>query len=117
MSVIGEPGGVSENRVGEAAMSREQTLRRLNTLASEIRARGAKSLFLFGSTSRDEATANSDVDLFIDYDPSAHFNAFDLLDLKSLIERKLGSPVDLTTRDGLHPRLREKIEREAIRIF
>lgn len=89
----------------------------MSSCAAEIRARGAKSLFLYGSTSRDAATAASDLDLFIDYDPDSHFNAFDLIDIKSMIERRLGSPVDLTTRDGLHPKLREKIERDAIQVF
>jgi predicted nucleotidyltransferase len=98
-------------------MKRERALRELGSFAAEIRAHGAKALFLFGSTSRDSATADSDVDLFIDYDPDVRFNAFDLLDIKSLIERRLGAPVDLTTRDGLHPQLRKKIERDAIQVF
>lgn len=98
-------------------MNRDHAINELSSLAGEIRARGAKSLFLYGSTSRDTATATSDVDLFIDYDPESHFSAFDLIDIKSTIEKRLGSPVDLTTRDSLHPRLRERIEREAIRVF
>ena len=98
-------------------MNRERAFGELSSHAAEIRGHGAKALNLFGSTSRDAATAASDVDLFIDYDPGVRFNAFDLLDIKSLIERRLGAPVDLTTRNGLHPRLREKIERHAIQVF
>ena len=45
------------------------------------------------------------------------FNAFDLIDVKTIPEKRLDTRVDLTTRDGLHPRLREQIEREAIRVF
>jgi hypothetical protein len=33
------------------------------------------------------------------------FNAFDLIDVKTLLERRLDAHVELTTRDGLHPRL------------
>ncbi|MBV9908036.1 MAG: nucleotidyltransferase domain-containing protein [Hyphomicrobiales bacterium] len=98
-------------------MNRDRAINELSSLAGEIRARGAKSLFLYGSTSRDTATGTSDVDLFIDYDPDSHFSAFDLIDIKTTIEERLGSSVDLTTRDGLHPQLRDKIEREAIRVF
>ena len=98
-------------------VTRDDAIRELGSCEAEIRAHGAKSLYLFGSTSRDESTAMSDVDLFIDYDLDAHFNAFDLVEIKDLIERRLHRSVDLTTRDGLHPRLRQKIEREAIQVF
>ena len=63
------------------------------------------------------ARDDSDVDIFIETEQADRFNAFDLIDVKSLLERRLDAHVDLTTRDGLHPRLREQIEREAIRVF
>jgi predicted nucleotidyltransferase len=34
-----------------------------------------------------------------------------------MLEEKLGVPVDLTTRKGLHPLLRKQIEAEATRVF
>ena len=85
--------------------------------ASEIRTHGVQALYLFGSTARDTALEGSDVDIFIEPDPAARFNAFDLIDVKAILEKRLAAHVDLTTRDGLHPRLREQIEREAIRVF
>jgi len=78
---------------------------------------GATALYLYGSTSRDEATPASDLDLFVDYDPASRFNAFDLVGIKLMLEDQLHIPVDLTTRDGLHPRLRARIEQSATRIF
>jgi uncharacterized protein len=63
------------------------------------------------------ARDNSDVDIFIEAEQADRFNAFDLIDIKTLLERRLDAHVDLTTRDGLHPRLKEQIEREAIRVF
>ncbi len=98
-------------------MDRTEAVAALSLQAGPIRAMGATSLFLFGSTARNEATATSDLDLFMDYDPASRFNAFDLLGIKHLIEDRLGASVDLTTRDALHPRLRSSIERSAIRIF
>jgi uncharacterized protein len=89
----------------------------LTGCASEVRARGVRALYLFGSTARDAARDGSDVDIFIEADPGARFNAFDLIDVKTILERRLAAHVDLTTRDGLHPRLRDRIEREAIRVF
>lgn len=78
---------------------------------------GATGLYLFGSTARDTARANSDLDLFIDYDQESRFNAFDLIGIKLLLETELSMPVDITTRDGLHPVLKSEIEESAIRVF
>lgn len=78
---------------------------------------GAISLYLYGSTARDEAGSSSDMDLYLDYDPSSRFNALDLVGIKQFLEDRLGLAVDVTTRDGLHPRLRADIEKSAIHIF
>lgn len=78
---------------------------------------GATSLYLFGSVAADQANDRSDVDLFIDYDPARRFNAFDLVGIKRYLEGELGVEVDVTTRDGLHPMLRDAIEQTAIRVF
>jgi uncharacterized protein len=72
---------------------------------------------LFGSTARDEANADSDIDLFIDYDRDSKFNLLDLVDMKLLLEAELRMTVDITTRDSLHPLLKGDIERSAVRVF
>jgi len=73
--------------------------------------------YLFGSTARNEANADSDIDLFLDYDPRGRFSALDLVAAKRLLEERLGVAVDLTTRKGLHPLIRKKIEAEATQVF
>ncbi|MFT4184867.1 MAG: nucleotidyltransferase domain-containing protein [Rhizobium sp.] len=98
-------------------MDRNETIKRLRNNANAIRALGATSLYLFGSVSRNEAQSSSDVDIFIDYDPASRFNAFDLISIKFLLENDLHAPVDITTRDGLHPRLKPAIEQSAMRVF
>jgi len=100
-----------------SAMNRIDTIRRLQEHADAIKAMGATSLYVFGSTVRNEARADSDLDLFIDYDRESRFNAFDLVGIKQFIEQQLGMHVDVTTRDGLHPKLRADIEHTAVRIF
>jgi uncharacterized protein len=72
---------------------------------------------VFGSTARDEANADSDIDLFIDYDRDSKFNLLDLVDMKLLLEAELRMTVDITTRDSLHPLLKGDIERSAVRVF
>jgi predicted nucleotidyltransferase len=98
-------------------MNRTEAIRKLRTFASALKARGATSLYLFGSTARNQASSKSDIDLFLDYDPRSKFNAFDLVAAKRLLEKGLGVDVDLTTRSGLHPLLRKQIESEATRVF
>ena len=98
-------------------MNRTQAVAKLKNYAGAIKALGATSLFLFGSTARNENNANSDIDLFVDYDPNGKFNALDLVDIKFLLEDSLGLDVDVTTRDSLHPMLRDDIEKSAVRVF
>jgi uncharacterized protein len=101
----------------KTALNRDRVLAELRGCSSEVRAHGVRALYLFGSISRDAARDSSDVDIFIEAEPEARFNAFDLIDVKAILESRLAAHVDLTTREGLHPRMREQIKREAIRVF
>jgi hypothetical protein len=98
-------------------MNKIETIDKLKRRAAAIKAMGATSLYLFGSLAQDEAKAGSDLDLFIDYDPTSRFNALDLIGIKQFLENELGVEVDITTRDGLHPMLRADIEQSALRVF
>jgi hypothetical protein len=98
-------------------MNRDQAITALQEQAGAVKALGATSLYLFGSTARDRAGAASDLDLFIDYDPNSRFSLIELVGIKQLLERRLGVPVDLTTRDSLDPLLKRRIEASAEQIF
>jgi predicted nucleotidyltransferase len=98
-------------------MNRTDAVSKLQGYADAIRAMGATSLYVFGSTARGEAHDTSDLDLFVDYDPDGRFNAFDLVGIRQFLEDELGMAVDVTTRDGLHPMLRRDIERSAVCVF
>jgi predicted nucleotidyltransferase len=98
-------------------MTRREAIEQLIRHADAIKAMGATSLYLFGSTARDEAKPDSDLDLFVDYDPESRFSLLDLAGIKVYLEDELGIETDVTTRGGLHPMLKEKIERSAVRIF
>lgn len=47
---------------------------------------GVQSLYLFGSTARNEASETSDVDILVEFAPEACAGLFELYDLKTHIE-------------------------------
>lgn len=83
----------------------------------DLRVRGARALYLFGSTARGRATKSSDVDLFVDYYPGRRFSIVDLLKLRDYVQGLLRRNVDLLTRQGLHRLIRRRVEADAIKIY
>jgi uncharacterized protein len=98
-------------------VKRQDAIAALREQADAVKALGATALYLFGSTARDESGADSDIDLFIEYDRRSRFSLIELVGIRQLLERRLGVPVDLTTRDSLDPLLRDRIEAAAERVF
>jgi len=67
---------------------------------------------LFGSTARNEATAQSDVDVWVELDP---LTPYATVHLKQELEALLQRPVDLVRlRERMNPSLRQAILREGI---
>ncbi len=77
---------------------------------------GVKHLYLFGSTARGEAQADSDIDLFFDYE-KGKLGLFQLMDVKERTSSILGRKADIVTRDSLHKTLRQRIEAAAVPVF
>lgn len=55
--------------------------------------------------------------MFVEYDATKKFSLLDLVAVKHAIEDEIGIEVDITTRDSLHPLLKEEIEGHALRVF
>jgi len=64
--------------------------------------RGARNLRVFGSVARGEADSESDVDLLVDLEPG-----------RSLLDHA-GLLVDVASEQGMRPRIRERVLREAV---
>ncbi len=96
-------------------MKREKVLQLLSARANELQEQfGVKSLSLFGSVARDEATEVSDVDLLVEFDrPTGYFG---LIALQEHLEGLLGCKVDIGTRNSLKPRLRTRVLQESIHV-
>jgi predicted nucleotidyltransferase len=96
-------------------MRRDAALALLNAHKDEIVSRfGVKRLALFGSTARDEAGEGSDVDVLVDFSEPATFRGY--FGLKFRLEELLGEEVDLVCDDSVRPRLKSRIERDAINL-
>jgi uncharacterized protein len=99
-------------------MNRNALLDMLRKYETPLRENGATGLFIYGSRARDTNRGDSDLDLFIDYDPGARVpNIFRLMQIEEGISEALGVPVTITTRNALHPLMKDRIERDAIRVL
>ncbi len=94
-------------------MKRADVIRILHEHLHELADRyGVKSLALFGSVARDEATERSDVDLLVEFDRPV--GLFGLFELQDYLETLLHCSVDVGTRESLKPRLRPHVFAECI---
>ena len=95
-------------------MTRDEVLSTLAENREALAPFGVKSLAVFGSVARNEATAASDVDLLVEFDRPV--GLFDFVRLQHRLEEILGVPkVDLVTPAGLREPMREQILKEAVR--
>ena len=96
---------------------REHIHAELKALEKPLRERGLSALALFGSTARGTARPESDVDVLIDVAADVSFSLVDLVSVKDFLEDKLGRTVDVVTREGLDPAIRDRVIREAHAVF
>ena len=93
-------------------MNRDQALTLLARSKAVLAERfGVTRLALFGSTARDSAREDSDVDILVTFDGTADSTRY--FGVQFYLEDVLGRPVDLVTDKALRKELRPYIEREA----
>ena len=97
-------------------MKRAEAINRLLQHEADLKRLGVEQLYMFGSTARGEASDDSDVDLFFDYQ-KGKLGLFELMDVKAYAASILDRPTDIMTRDSLHKMLRPRIESSAVRVF
>ena len=104
-------------RSSPAVLTRAETIERLQAATDAIRAFKATGLYVFGSAARDDLGPDSDVDVFIDFDPDGSFTFVEWSMLEEFLEALLGRDVDVLTRGSLHPRLKKRIEQSSIQVY
>src|SRR3984957_5367059 len=113
---LARPVGFTHPTIYNGCMKRDEAISLLRERAPDLKRLGVEHLYMFGSTARDEARDDSDVDLFFDYQ-KGKFGLFELMDVQERTSNILGRKADIMTRDSLHRTLRQRIEAAAVRVF
>ena len=82
-----------------------------------LRDRGLKSLALFGPIIHGAARPDGDINVLVEVDLDAGFSVNDLPEVKNFLEDRLGRRVDVVTREGLDPAVRDRVLHEAEAVF
>lgn len=98
-------------------MNRNAIVETIRAEEANLRKAGVKSLALVGSSARDTRNAASDVDVLIDVADATGFSLMDRIGVMHLLEDALGQRVDVSRRDTLNPLVRDRMVKDAIKIF
>ena len=95
-------------------MNRADAAAQIKELEPELRRLGVRSISIFGSVARNSAEPTSDLDLIAEFDLPHTFRQY--FDTLLLLEERLKVHVDLAEPHTLHPKLRESILAEAVKV-
>jgi len=96
-------------------MNRSRALELLTQSKPTLTARyGVTRLALFGSTARNDARVDSDIDILIAFDGPATSERY--FGVQFYLEDLFGCKIDLVTEKALRVELRPFIEKEAVRV-
>ena len=96
-------------------MNRDAALKILSNSKPILKQRfGVTRLALFGSTVRNAATENSDIDILVAFDGPATSSRY--FGVQFYLEDLFGCNVDLVTEKALRPELRPFVERDAVHV-
>jgi predicted nucleotidyltransferase len=98
-------------------MQRERVIAILRAHEPDLRRRGVVHAALFGSVARDDANAESDTDILIEFDPDAHPGLWAYAGIKEYIAALFDGPVDVVDRAALKPFIAPTAAAEAIYAF
>jgi uncharacterized protein len=76
-----------------------------------------RELSMFGSAARGEMRPDSDIDLLVEFLPNAQVDLVDYAGLMLDLSRLLGRKVDLVSKNGLKPLIRDSVLEEARLVY
>ncbi len=83
----------------------------------ELHKRGVRQLYIFGSVVRGDAQPISDIDILVDFEPTARVSIITLGSLTAYLTAVLGHAVDIGDRDSFRPEILSRIDRDAVAVF
>jgi uncharacterized protein len=86
-------------------------------LANLCRRYQVRELSVFGSAARGEMRPDSDIDLLVEFLPDAQVDLVDFAGLMLDLSRLLGRKVDLVSKNGLKPLIRDTVLEEARLVY
>ncbi len=86
-------------------------------LAALCRRYRVRELSLFGSAARGQMRPDSDIDLLVEFLPDAQTDLVDYAGLMLDLSRLLGRNVDLVSKNGLKPLIRDSVLEEARLVY
>lgn len=98
-------------------MDRDNVLLVLRTHATELKSAGVAHLSLFGSVARDQANAQSDIDLLAEFNPSSRISLISLGSLEQRLSSLLEANVEVSSEQWMKEPIRSQALREAIVAF
>lgn len=78
-------------------------------VAAFCRRNRIRRLSVFGSVLRDDFTADSDVDVLVEFEPEARVGLITLAGMEIELSRLLGRKAEIHTVKGLNPRFRDEV--------
>ena len=94
-------------------MTRVELLGKLRELKPWLEEQGIVNVRLFGSSARDEAGPDSDVDLLVDTSKRLGFRFFGI---ERELSSKLGTTVEMSSDEGIHRLVRKQILRDLVHV-
>ena len=97
----------------EKSLTFEQIYRTLQQHFNKLQKQySVKTLGVFGSYARREATESSDIDVLVEFDGELTFDKY--MDLKFFIEDLFNLKVDLVIKGDIKPQIKERVLEETV---
>lgn len=95
----------------------ETVINAILQIEPQLKSQGVKSLWLFGSVARGDATATSDVDNLIEIDRDTTFSLVEQAGIEIDLEKAIGRPTHVVLRRSLKSELRQSVLADLIQVF
>ncbi|HKN27627.1 MAG TPA: nucleotidyltransferase domain-containing protein [Roseiarcus sp.] len=98
-------------------MDWQAIIAKLRENQAALKARGVSHAALFGSRVRGESRPGSDIDIFVEIEPSFAMDVFQYVGVVHAIEDLFAERVDVSNRAAMKAHVRPSAERDAIYAF